>query len=128
MANKFSINITPYIDILLVLLIIFMVIQPQSRFELSSRAARTEEESQPARPRSALILDVDSELSLELNRKPVSMPGLGRALFEALSRRSDRNLFIRGARELPFGDIVRLVDVAKGAGAADIGLLTSEDR
>ena len=102
-----SINITPYIDILLVLLIIFMVIQPTTQFQLGARAP-----GKPAKtPRSVevddfpIVVSIDELGKISINTRSVSFPTLGTTLFEILNARPDRNIFIKGNRELPFGDV-----------------------
>jgi biopolymer transport protein TolR len=119
---KASINVTPYIDILLVLLIVFMVIQPAAQYDLKARV--------PQEPKKgiestfpSIVLSIDREVNLQINGGPVAWRDLGSRLFELLSRRSDRRIFVSADGELSFGAVVRAIDVAKGAGAGDIGLL-----
>ncbi|HSR53031.1 MAG TPA: biopolymer transporter ExbD [Acidobacteriota bacterium] len=122
MNLKAQINITPYIDILLVLLIIFMVLQPVSRHQLESRPV--EEASTPAAaPQAVIVLSVDEQLNLSLNGEEIPFNRLGSRLFDVFSGRSDKRLYLAGDPALPFGDVVRLVDVAKASGAGDIGFL-----
>ena len=121
-----AINITPYIDILLVLLIIFMVIQPTTQFQLGARApakAPMDTGRQVAAPPNLIVVSIDEEFQLSINSQPVSFPDLGKTLFDILSARADRTIFIKGPADLPFGDVVRIIDIAKGAGAGDIGLI-----
>ncbi len=119
-----AINITPYIDILLVLLIIFMVIQPTTQFQLPARApSKPVKVAGAAVPSSLIVVTIDEQFQLSINTQPVSFPDLGRTLFDILSARADRRIYIKGPPDLPFGDVVRIIDIAKGAGAGDIGLI-----
>ncbi len=121
-----AINITPYIDILLVLLIIFMVIQPTTQYQLPARAPgkapRVMEDPVPVQP-NLIVVSIDEQFQLAINSQPVAFPDLGTRLFDILSARADRTIFIKGPADLPFGDVVRIIDIAKGAGAGDIGLI-----
>jgi len=121
-----TINITPYIDILLVLLIIFMVIQPTKQFQLPARAlekAPKAAEQRRAAPPNLIVVAIDEGFQISINSQPVAFPDLGRKLFDILNARADRTIYIKGPADLPFGDVVRIIDIAKGAGAGNIGLL-----
>lgn len=118
-----NINITPYIDILLVLLIIFMVLQPLQQFDLEARVPeRPAEPSAPPAP--AIVLSVDADYRMEINGEPVRLATLGQRLFEIYSRRTNKNLFVRAAPDLAFGTVAGVLDIAKGAGVGDVGLMT----
>jgi len=124
--SRAAINITPYIDILLVLLIIFMVIQPTTQFQLPARAPAkpTKVEGRPvSTPPNLIVVAVDEQFQLSINSQPVAFPDLGARLFDILSARADRTIYIKGPADLPFGDVVRIIDIAKGAGAGNIGLI-----
>ena len=116
-----AINITPYIDILLVLLIIFMVIQPSTQYQLGSRALA--KSATPTPPRPAIVVSIDEDFNLAINTQPVEFSKLGQRLFELLSARSDRTIFVKGAPALSFGAVARVIDIAKGAGADEVGLM-----
>lgn len=120
---KADINVTPYIDILLVLLIIFMVLQPRRQWDLEARVPDRPGEQSLA-PTAAIVLSVDASLDMEINGEPVALAKLSRRLFEIFSRRPDKNLFIRADGDLAFGTVAGIIDRAKGAGVADIGLMT----
>jgi biopolymer transport protein TolR len=118
-----AINITPYIDILLVLLIIFMVIQPATQYELGSRAPAKALPTEGSAPSAVIVVSVDNDFAVSINSQPVPFPKLGQRLFDILSARSDRTVFVKGAPDLPFGAVAQVIDVAKGAGAGDVGLM-----
>ena len=119
-----TINITPYIDILLVLLIIIMVIQPVEDYELRGRIPAPPSNEARAATTGVIVLTIDSQSNLAINRQSVSAVELGAKLFEIYAARVDKNLFVQGAPDLPFGSVVKVIDTAKGAGVGDVGLLT----
>ncbi len=67
-------------------------------------------------------VSIDSDGLIQLNRESIPYQQLGARLFEVLSRRADKRLFVK-AEDLPFGDVIGVIDTAKGAGASDIGLM-----
>lgn len=124
-----DINITPYIDILLVLLIIFMMVAPLKQHEHPVRVPQPAPATQPkdVKPDS-IIVDMDLDRSIRLNNQPITLDKLESTLTEVFSRRAVKNLFIRGDSDLPYGDIFVLLDIAKRSGAADIALLEQKNR
>lgn len=127
---KSDINITPYIDILLVLLIIFMVIQPLTQYDLEARVPQKAPEDLPENviiKSDAIVVSIDTYGGIRINQDPCNLNQLGQRLFDIYSARANKNMFIQGDSDLPFGDVVRVIDVAKGSGVGDIGLLTVEE-
>ena len=124
---KSDINITPYIDILLVLLIIFMVIQPTTQYNLRARVPEKPPEDLPENivvKSDAIVVAVSLDGEISINQDPVSLNQLGERLFDIYSARANKNLFVQAHDELPFGTVIRVIDLAKGAGVGDIGLMT----
>jgi biopolymer transport protein ExbD len=122
-----DINVTPYIDILLVLLIIFMVIQPTTQYDLEARVPEKAPEDIPEDvivKSDAIVVSIDSQGLLRINQDPVTLDQLPNRLFDIYSARANKNMFIQGDADLSFGDVVRIIDIAKGAGVGDIGLMT----
>ncbi len=130
-GQKADINVTPYIDILLVLLIIFMVIQPTDQYDLEARVPqKSQQEELPKNVRiitDTIVVSIDSRSNLMINTDPVTLDQLGPRLFDIYSARANKNMFIRGSRDLPFGTVVKIIDIAKGSGVGDIGLITDEE-
>ena len=125
-----DINITPYIDILLVLLIIFMVIQPTSQYNLQARVPEKPPEDMPENvivKSDAIVVTMDSMGALTINQDPVTLDQLYSRLFDIYSARANKNMFIQGDEELPFGDIVKVIDIAKDSGVGDVGLMTPQN-
>ena len=123
---KSDINITPYIDILLVLLIIFMVIQPTTQYDLRARVPNKPPEDLPENvvvKSDAIVVAISLAGEISINQDPVDLSQLGTRLFDIYSARANKNMFIQAHDELPFGDVIRVIDLAKGAGVGDIGLM-----
>jgi biopolymer transport protein TolR len=124
-----DINITPYIDILLVLLIIFMVITPVRQMDLDVKVPQQQEAEAPAAvPQDVIVVSIGESAQIAINQEQVSIANLGRELQKIYSARSNKNMFVSASPRLPYGDIVRIIDIAKGAGVGEIGLITEEIR
>ena len=121
-----NINITPYIDILLVLLIIFMVAAPLKQHEEQVRVPQTAiSKQQKEVVQDTLVVDIDINHGIRLNQQPITLDSLGPALAQLFGHRVNRNLLIRGDGKLAYGDVFKILDLAKRSGAADIALLES---
>ncbi len=124
-----DINVTPLVDVLLVLLIIFFVIQPQREAKFESQIPQKPQENQenaPVPPSDLLMVDVKSgigmEQTVELNSKPMSLVELSETLKSLLEQRPDKAVFLKAPKDKPYDDIVKVIDAMKGAGAQPIGL------
>jgi biopolymer transport protein TolR len=123
-----DINITPYIDILLVLLIIFMVITPVRQMDLDVKVPQTSQDDVGAIDPSVIVVSIGESARIAINNEETSIGNLGPKLQEIYSKRSNKNMFVSASAKLPYGDVVKVIDIAKGAGVGDIGLLTEEIR
>jgi len=119
-----AINVTPLIDVLLVLLIIFMVIQPHKEANLPVKAPERAREPMTQSPET-LMLTVTGDLKLALNSKSIEVGDLLPLLADLMEQRpaDARTLFIRAPKGLTYGPVVLLIDLAKGAGVVTIGLV-----
>ena len=126
MAN---INITPYIDILLVLLIIFMVITPVRQMDLDVKVpqASTDTEKVTVDP-SVIVVSIGEAAQIAVNGESQTIDRLGVKLQEIYKARANKNMFVSASPKLPYGDVVKVIDIAKGAGVGDIGMITAEIR
>ncbi|MEW6127142.1 MAG: biopolymer transporter ExbD [Acidobacteriota bacterium] len=123
---KPNINVTPLIDVLLVLIIIFMVINPRREEQLPVKAPQPAPEGAAPAPET-LMLTVSPDYQLALNTKPVGIDEIGVVLKTLMEQREAeaRVLFIKAPAVLPYDSIVRLIDNARGSGVITIGLLTN---
>lgn len=122
-----SINVTPLIDVLLVLLIIFMVITPLKPHKFETKVPEKPPENldpniQP--DPSLLVVTISKDRKIELNSSPMDEVQLGDKLKDELSKRptDKKTLFIKAPKELNYGYVVQIIDIVKGAGAQPIGL------
>lgn len=122
-----SINVTPLIDVLLVLLIIFMVIQPHKEAKLSVKASEHASIDPPPSPET-LMLTVSGDMRLELNSRPIEVEELQPFLADLMEQRpvDTRTLFIKAPPMLAYGPVVLLIDLAKGAGVVTVGLVKDD--
>lgn len=124
-----DINITPYVDILLVLLIIFMVITPVKQMDLDVKVPQTADNpDKTAVDPNVIVVSIDQSARIAINQEEVSIANLGKKLQEIYSARANKNMFISASAKLIYGDVVKIIDIAKGAGVGEIGLLTEELR
>ena len=123
-----DINITPYIDILLVLLIIFMVVAPLKQHDHPIKLPQQAKVQPPpqAKPDS-IIVDLDLDRTIRLNTQPITIDKLEETLTQVFSRRAVKQLFVRGDAALPYGAVFPILDLAKRSGASDIALLQKQD-
>jgi biopolymer transport protein ExbD len=124
-----NINVTPLIDVLLVLLIIFMVIQPQKEAKFESQIPQKPQDTKDSVVPPSDLLMVDVKLQgagldqqVELNSKPMTLMELSTTLKDLLEQRPDKTVFIKAPKDKQYGDIVAVIDAVKGAGAQPIGL------
>ena len=122
-------NIVPLIDILLVLLIIFMVIQPRIPNGLDALVPQPNP-NQPDQPDEpdvrTVVVSIDAAGMLKINQDDVQKEYLGARLEEIFKTRAERTMFVRGDKEINFGAVAEVIDIAKGAGIDKIGLITQE--
>ena len=126
---KGDINVTPFIDILLVLLVIFMTITPVApkgfRTNVPLPAPPNERQSQSD---EAIVISLDKAGALHINQKEVELPALSDQLHQIFKTRNDKTVFVQADSELLFAQIAQVIDVAKSSGVERVGLMTDQIR
>lgn len=121
-------NVVPFIDVLLVLIIIFMVITPLTPKGLETLIPQPAppDQQQSAADQRTVVVSIDRGENLLINAEPTNWLSLGTRLEDIFKTRAERVVFVKGAPELEFQSVAKAIDIAKGAGIDKVGLMTED--
>jgi biopolymer transport protein ExbD len=120
-----EINVTPFIDVILVLLIIFMVAAPLSTVDVNVDLPASTAKPAP-RPDKPLFLTVKPDLTLALGESPIARGNLASALDAETQGDKEQRVFVRADRAVPYGEVMEVMNLLRGAGYLKIGLVGME--
>jgi biopolymer transport protein ExbD len=123
---KSDINMTPMIDVLLVLIIIFMVITPLTPHGLEALVPQPPPPNQKPNQSDlrTVVIVLEKDGSIKINQDPVQENDLQQRLVDIFKTRAERVVFVKGDPDLEFAPVARAIDIAHGAGIDKVGLMT----
>jgi biopolymer transport protein TolR len=116
-----DINMTPMIDVLLVLIVIFMIAQPMMQKTMDIQLPKEERNPQNAPPSTNIVLQIEQGGVYKINTMQVSRAQLAQKLIEIYANRPQKVIFVKAAPDIVYQDVIAAMDAARGAGVKVIG-------
>ncbi len=123
-----NINVTPMVDVMLVLLIIFMVITPMLQNKVQVDMAQTENATAmpDADHEDAVVVAITRDSRVYLGQDQVSIPDLGQQVLDRLEKQTTKEIFVRADARAHYGTVMDSIDAVRTAGVEEVGLLTEQ--
>jgi len=121
-----DINVTPLVDVMLVLLIIFMVTAPMLHEGVEVALPETDSPNLPQRVDDPIVLTMDRNKVVFIRDTPVHPPQLVERLVPLLEARGDESLLLKADRDLPYGDVMALLSLLNQGGITNVGMVTED--
>jgi len=125
LVEQHEINVTPFIDVMLVLLIIFMVAAPLATVDIGVDLPASSAQMQP-RPDKPVFVTVKPDLSVTVGESTTSKENLGSALDAATNNHKDERIFLRADKAVSYGDLMEVMNALRDAGYLKVALVGLE--
>ncbi|HKV29044.1 MAG TPA: biopolymer transporter ExbD [Candidatus Acidoferrales bacterium] len=120
-------NIVPLIDVLLVLIIIFMAITPTTPTGMDTRVPQpASQKVLPSNPLGTIVVVVGADGNVMINQTPTTWNDLGSRLSDIFKIRADKTAFVKGDDDAEFTYVARAIDIMRGSGITNVGLITAK--
>jgi biopolymer transport protein ExbD len=126
LAETHEINVTPFIDVMLVLMIIFMVTAPLTTVDIPVQLPAAKTEAKPARP-DPVFLTLQRDMTLSLGNNHVPRAGLGAALEAATRHSQETPIFLRADKSVSYGQLMELLNLVRSSGYLNVALVGLEE-